>query len=50
MNPEHLKALLSAIRDNTLSIDEGMAKLRTLPFEDVGIAQIDHHRESYNFV
>jgi len=45
VNPEHLKALLSAIRDNTLSIDEGMAKLRTLPFEDVGIAQIDHHRE-----
>lgn len=45
MNQDELHKLLSAIRDQHLSIDEGMARLRALPFEDIGIAQIDHHRE-----
>ena len=45
MNPSDLKKLLTAIRDGAIAVDEGMERLRTLPFEDVGVALIDHHRE-----
>jgi len=45
MNQNELKSLLQAIADGGLSIDQGMERLRTLPFEDVGVAMIDHHRE-----
>lgn len=45
MNPTDLKNLLIAIRDGALDIEEGLARLRLLPFEDIGIAKIDHHRE-----
>ena len=44
MNINDLKDLLAAIRDGELSIDQGLDRLRTLPYEDAGIAQIDHHR------
>jgi NCAIR mutase (PurE)-related protein len=44
MNSKELKRLLSAIQAGDLSVDEGVEHLRRLPFEDVGIALIDHHR------
>ena len=44
MNQKELKALLGAIRAGDLSIDEGLERLRDLPFEDAGVALIDHHR------
>ena len=45
MNLQDLKTLLLAIQEGSLSIDEGLERLRLLPFEDVGVALIDHHRE-----
>jgi hypothetical protein len=45
LNPHELKKLLTAIRDGDLAIEAGIERLRTLPFEDIGVAQIDHHRE-----
>ena len=45
MNPQELKELLTALREGRLSVDQGLERLRTLPFEDVGVALIDHHRE-----
>ena len=45
MNPTELKNLLTALCEGKLSVDEGMERLRLLPFEDVGVALIDHHRE-----
>jgi NCAIR mutase (PurE)-related protein len=45
MNPNELKKLLTALSEGSLSVDEGMARLQRLPFEDVGVALIDHHRE-----
>lgn len=45
MNLNELKILLQEIRSGQLDIDEGLARLRHLPYEDVGIARIDHHRE-----
>lgn len=44
MNQKELKTLLGAIRAGDLSVAEGLERLRDLPFEDAGIALIDHHR------
>jgi NCAIR mutase (PurE)-related protein len=44
MNQKELRTLLGAIQTGDLSIDEGLERLRDLPFEDAGIALIDHHR------
>ncbi len=44
MNSQDLHHLLSAVRAGTLSIEQGLERLRDLPFEDVGVATIDHHR------
>jgi NCAIR mutase (PurE)-related protein len=37
--------LLSRVKDGALEIDEAIEKLRHLPFEDLGFACIDHHRQ-----
>jgi NCAIR mutase (PurE)-related protein len=44
MNRPQLTALLDAIRRGELSVEDGLAKLRGLPFEDIGFAMVDHHR------
>jgi len=44
MTPEHLKDLLSQIQQGTMSLEDGVETLSCLPFEDIGIACIDHHR------
>lgn len=44
MNVKDLEALLSALRDGNVSVDEGLDRLRQLPFEDLGFAKLDHHR------
>ena len=41
-----IPSLLSMVyREKNLSIDEGLEKLKNLPYEDLGYANIDHHRE-----
>ena len=44
MNEETLKTLLSAVKTGQLSLDDAMKKLRHLPFEPLGFANVDHHR------
>lgn len=44
MDRSDLKHLLTAVQTGDLSIEEGVERLRELPFEDIGIAMIDHHR------
>lgn len=44
MNLDVLRALLDAVQSGESSVDSAMERLRDLPFEDVGIARIDHHR------
>jgi len=44
MDHNDLKHLLTALQAGDLSVDEGLERLRSLPFEDAGIAMIDHHR------
>ena len=44
MDSERLANLLERVRRNRVSVAEAMARLRHLPFEDLGFAKIDHHR------
>lgn len=45
MNPKLLKKLLTDFKAGRVSLAEALARLRLLPFEDIGDAVIDHHRE-----
>ena len=44
MDASSLLKLLQQIKDGRLSPDEAVARLRHMPFEDLGFAKIDHHR------
>ncbi|MDR0507920.1 MAG: nickel pincer cofactor biosynthesis protein LarB [Dysgonamonadaceae bacterium] len=37
--------LLKNVRDGDISVDEAAAKLKTMPFDDLGYALVDHHRQ-----
>lgn len=45
MNPNELKKLLADLSNGLLSVEEGMERLATLPYEDLDIACLDHHRQ-----
>lgn len=45
MNEKRLRQLLAGIQQNKISIDTGIEQLRSLPFDDLGFAKIDHHRQ-----
>ncbi len=44
MNIRKLEQLLRKVKSGDTSIDEAMVQLKSLPFEDLGFARIDHHR------
>jgi NCAIR mutase (PurE)-related protein len=44
MNSSALRQLFAQVRSKKLSPDEAVARLRHLPFEDLGFAKVDHHR------
>jgi NCAIR mutase (PurE)-related protein len=44
MNPIQLTQLLKEVQDRSLSIPQALRQLRTLPYENVGFASVDHHR------
>jgi len=44
MDFRKLEDLLKKVRSGRTSIQEAMAQLKSLPFEDLGYARIDHHR------
>lgn len=39
-----LKALLENVRQGKIEVDAALEKLRSLPYEDMGFARLDHHR------
>ncbi|ABB15740.1 nickel pincer cofactor biosynthesis protein LarB [Carboxydothermus hydrogenoformans] len=45
MNEKKLRQLLISIQNKEISIDEGIARLKGLPFDDLGFAKVDHHRQ-----
>jgi len=44
MNPRKLEDLLKRVKLGKTSVDKAIAQLKSLPFEDLGYARIDHHR------
>lgn len=44
MDADRLRELLAAVQAGRLSPDEALARLRRLPFEDLGFAKLDTHR------
>lgn len=44
MNIESLRRLLEEIQAGKRTVEDGLDKLRLLPYEDLGFACIDHHR------
>ena len=45
MEQRKMKALLEAVKNGTVSVEEALGKLKTEPFEDLGFAKVDHHRQ-----
>jgi len=43
-----IKNILEAVKAGTMSIEEATGKLKTLPFDDLGYALVDHHRQLRN--
>jgi NCAIR mutase (PurE)-related protein len=44
MDPRELDTLLRAVREGRLTPEAAAERLKTLPFENLGFATIDHHR------
>ncbi len=44
MDPKALRILLQSVRDQDCTIDEAVKRLKSLPFDDLGFARVDHHR------
>jgi pyridinium-3,5-biscarboxylic acid mononucleotide synthase len=44
MNPKQVLELLEQVRKGTVTPDQGLERLKHLPFEDLGFARVDHHR------
>ena len=44
MNQQDLKALLDSLSKRNISVEEALARLKNLPFEDLGFACVDYHR------
>lgn len=45
MNPKKIEGVLSSLDKGEITISEALEKLRTLPYEDLHFAKLDHHRE-----
>ena len=43
-----IKNILESVKNGTTSVEEATGKLKTLPFDDLGYALIDHHRQLRN--
>ncbi|HTM47352.1 MAG TPA: nickel pincer cofactor biosynthesis protein LarB [Bryobacteraceae bacterium] len=44
MNEAQLRALMEQVRTGAVDVDAALARLRHMPFEDLGFAKVDHHR------
>lgn len=44
MNPAGLEQLLQQVHRGQLTVEQGLQRLRSLPYEDLGFASLDHHR------
>lgn len=44
MDTKEITTLLTSLKNGDISVDETVLKLKMKPFEDIGIASVDHHR------
>lgn len=44
MQKEYIKDILEKVKGEKLPVEEALEKLKNLPFEDLGFAKLDHHR------
>jgi hypothetical protein len=44
VDQERLRNLLENIRDGQVTIEQGLQKIKALPYESLGFATVDHHR------
>lgn len=44
MTPQQVLELLEKVRQGALTPEQGLDRLKNLPFEDLGFARVDHHR------
>ena len=44
MDRSQIEKLLNEVRDGNTAVADALERLRTLPFEDLGFAKLDHHR------
>ncbi|MFQ5876715.1 MAG: nickel pincer cofactor biosynthesis protein LarB [Acidobacteriota bacterium] len=44
MHTDDLRRILSRLERKRISIETALRRLKTLPFEDLGFAKVDHHR------
>ena len=45
MHEQEIKGIMQKVRSGKIEVDDAIRKLKFLPFEDLGYAKIDHHRE-----
>ena len=45
MSQRDILHTLEAVRDGAITPQDAMLKLKLEPFEDLGFAKVDHHRE-----
>ncbi|MEI6602317.1 MAG: nickel pincer cofactor biosynthesis protein LarB [Clostridia bacterium] len=48
MNEKQILEMLHSVKAGEKSVDEALFELKKLPFEDLGYAKLDHHREIRN--
>ncbi len=48
MGPERLREMLDRVASGELDPADALTRLKTLPFEDLGFAKVDHHRTLRN--
>ena len=45
MDQNQLRALFEQVRAGAVEVDAALERVRHMPFEDLGFAKVDHHRE-----
>jgi len=44
VNPTQIEGLLQEVRNGQVPVKQALQRLRSMPFEDLGFASLDHHR------
>jgi len=45
MNPAYIRSILESLQQGTIGVDKALDELKNLPYEDLGFAKLDHHRQ-----